>query len=272
MMPHSLKNLLRDLIPPFLLKVYRGAVYQAEFSGNFPNWTLARQASGGYDSDLILNKVKEALLKVKNGEAVYERDSVLFDSVQYSWPVLAGLLWIASRNNNRLNVVDFGGSLGSSYFQNRRFLAHLDGFAWNIVEQRKFVECGKRYFEDEHLKFYYTLDDCLKEQHADAILLSSVIQYLERPYDLLNEIIEKRFRYLLFDRTPFLTEGDDRITIQRVPAEIYEATYPSWFFNRHKFMDFISASYELLADFESNDRADIPAVFKGYIFKLRDDV
>jgi len=196
---------------------------------------------------------------------------VLFDKVQYSWPLLSGLLWIASRSNNKLNLIDFGGSLGSSYFQNRRFFKHLHDFTWNVVEQGRFVECGRRNFEDEHLKFYYRIDECLKEQQVNTILLSSVLQYLEKPYDLLTEIIGTKFEYLLFDRTPFLYTGDDRITIQKVPAEIYEASYPSWFFNQNKFLDFIANSYKLVADFESNDRTDIPVVFKGYIFKLRDD-
>ena len=201
------------------------ALTRGVYSGNYRTWKEALHASTGYDSDLILKKVMSALLKVKNGEAAYERDSVLFDAVQYSWPVLSGLLWIASRNGNRLNLIDFGGSLGSSYFQNRRFLAHLHELQWNVVEQKRFVDCGRRYFEDEHLKFYYSLDECYNERHADTILLSSVIQYLEKPYDLLKDIIQRKFRYVLIDRTPFLTDGEDRITIQKVPAEIYEACF-----------------------------------------------
>lgn len=266
------RKTIKRLVPPLVVDLFAPAFRHPVFSGNYLTWEEALHASTGYDSDLILNKVMASLLKVKKGEAAYERDSVLFDSVLYSWPLLAGLLWIASRNNNRLNLIDFGGSLGSSYFQNRRFLAHLLELQWNVVEQKRFVDCGKRHFEDDHLKFYYTLHDCLKEQHADVILLSSVIQYLEKPYDLLNDVIRNRFRYVLFDRTPFLKEGDDRITIQKVPAEIYAASYPSWFFDEKKFLGFLSGSYELLADFESNDRADIPAFFKGYIFKLRDNV
>jgi len=46
----------------------------------------AMELSTGYDSERILGKVRDSLLKVKRGEAVYERDSVLFDKVQYSWP------------------------------------------------------------------------------------------------------------------------------------------------------------------------------------------
>jgi putative methyltransferase (TIGR04325 family) len=265
----SFKQITHDLIPPVLGKIYHKSIRKSGFSGDYKCWKEASNASSGYDSDEIMTKVKEALLKVKNGEAVYERDSVLFDKVQYSWPLLAGLLWIASQEDNRLNLIDFGGSLGSSYYQNKKFLAHLRVLKWNIIEQKKFVDCGKRYFEGEHLKFYYHLDDCLKEQHSNTILLSSVIQYIEKPYELLKEIIGKRLKYVLFDRTPFLHHGEDRITVQKVPAEIYRASYPAWFFNQKKFLGFFSSEYELIADFESNDWANIPSVFKGYVFKLK---
>ncbi len=262
---------VKGIAPPVLLDIYRGlSDNKVIYSGNYKTWDDARRASGGYDSDGILDKVKDALLKVKNGQAVYERDSVLFNKIQYSWPLLAGLLWITSQEDNCLNLVDFGGSLGSSYYQNKKFLAYLRVVKWNIIEQKKFVECGKRYFENEHLKFYYRLEDCLKEQKSNTILLSSVIQYLEKPYDLLKEVIEKRLKYMLFDRTPFFLEGEDRITVQKVPAEIYRASYPAWFFNQEKFLDFISPEYELIADFESADRANIPSMFKGFIFKLKD--
>lgn len=42
----------------------------------------------------------EATLKVKRGEAVFERDSVLFDEIQYSWPVTAALI-----RNGRLHLL-----------------------------------------------------------------------------------------------------------------------------------------------------------------------
>jgi putative methyltransferase (TIGR04325 family) len=270
-MRQSLRQMAHDLIPPLFGKIYRRAIRKGGFFGDYKCWDDARKTCGGYDSDVILNKVKNSLLKVKDGEAVYERDSVLFDKIQYSWPLLAGLLWVVSCQGNRLNLIDFGGSLGSSYYQNKKFLSHLVELKWSIVEQKKFIECGKQHFEDEHLKFYYTVDDCLKEQRANTILLSSVIQYLEKPYDLLRNVKRKGFKYIIFDRTAFTDKGDDRITIQKVPPEIYPASYPAWFFNQEKFLHFFSGEYELIADFESDDRANIPSVYKGYIFKLRND-
>lgn len=76
----------------------------------------------GYDSHKILDKCKRATLEVVNGNAVYERDSVLFDAIQYSWGLLAGLQYAAICTNNKLNVIDFGGSLGLTYHQNSNFL------------------------------------------------------------------------------------------------------------------------------------------------------
>ena len=46
--------------------------------GDFPNWQAAQAACGGYDSDEIIEKVRVSALKVINGEAAFERDSVCF--------------------------------------------------------------------------------------------------------------------------------------------------------------------------------------------------
>jgi len=265
----SFKKIIRDLLPPAVTRFLERQNSNAGYSGDYSSWEEAKRASTGYDTDIILNKVKDALLKVKNGEAVYERDSVLFDEIQYSWPLLAGLLWIASRDGNCLNLIDFGGSLGSSYFQNRALLGHLDKLSWSVVEQKTFVDCGRELFEDNLLKFYHSLDDCIAERRPDTILLGSVIQYLGKPYDLLQEVIDRGFKYLIFDRTPFLEKGADRLTVQKIPAEIYEASYPAWFFDQEKFLRFFAPKYEMIASFESADRANIPATFKGFIFRRR---
>ena len=95
------------------------------FSGDYADWETASAHASGYDSVLILEQVKQAMLKIKSGEAAFERDSVLFDEVQHSFPVLTGLLRAAVENGNQLSVLDFGGSLGSSYFQCRDFLSVL---------------------------------------------------------------------------------------------------------------------------------------------------
>jgi hypothetical protein len=74
------------------------------FTGNYPTWEDAMKDCTGYDAPNILEKVKTSLLKVKNGEAVYERDSVLFDHIQYSFPLLVSLLYVATSSKNKRKI------------------------------------------------------------------------------------------------------------------------------------------------------------------------
>jgi len=273
-MESKLKATIVDLIPPALLRFYRKMIMRYGYFGNYANWEEARKDSTGYDVEAILKKVKSSCLEVKSGNAAYERDSVLFNEIQHSWPLLTALLWSASQSDNRLDVIDFGGSLGSSYFQNRKFLKHLENFHWSVIEQKNFVECGKQHFEDAHLRFYYSLDECLAEHKPHVALFSGVIQYLQNPYELLLKIKQKKFRYIIFDRTTFLEHGTDRITVQKVPPEIYPASYPAWFFNKNKFLDFFLSDYEIRAEFEALAGKiyldEITAYDRGFIFKAKE--
>lgn len=206
---------------------------------------------GGYDSAKILDRVRESTIRVRDGQAVYERDSVLFDRVEYSWPCLSALLYIALANDHRLNLIDFGGSLGTTYYQNRRFLSAVRDLQWSIVEQKAFVTCGKELFENEHLRFHDDFDRCRVESGADTLLVSSSIQYLENPFGMVDRFVHAGFRYMIFDRTGFAETPDHGITIQRVPPNIYEASYPCWIFNYGKFLGLFTERFEVVSEFRA---------------------
>src|SRR5690349_7306235 len=107
-MKKEIKSLAKDLTPPVLFRwINRQRRVGIRFSHSYKNWEEAKAASTGYDDPAILEKIAEAALKVKRGEAVYERDSVVFNSIDYSWPLLAGLTWAAARHHGKLHVLDF---------------------------------------------------------------------------------------------------------------------------------------------------------------------
>jgi putative methyltransferase (TIGR04325 family) len=243
------------------------------FTGDYGSWDEAMHSSTGYDAGVILEKTCAALLKVKNGEATFERDSVLFDKIQHAFPVLAGLLRAAQAHDGRLCVVDFGGALGSSYFQCRGFLQVVRRLEWLVVEQTAHVACGRKNFASEQLRFYNTAEESLTGHHPNALLLSSVLQYLPNPYEVLQKLLSHRISHVIIDRTAFLAGGRERLTVQHVPDSIYPASYPAWFFSETKFTATIeSAGYTLVADFPGTD--DISpegeqAHFKGFVYERR---
>jgi len=230
--------------------------------GNYPDWQTARADTGGYAQGNILEKTAQSLLKVRSGEAVYERDSVLFPEKQYPYPLISCLLHVASARDNRLNVIDFGGSLGSTWYQVKDFLAHIKEISWHIVEQEDYVTWGKANFEDDVMKFHYTLEESMDEREPDVVLLSSVVQYLERPHSFLEKLAKIAPEYIIFDRTSLVNSGDDRLTVQRVHPSVYEASYPAWFFSKEKLLGHFE-HYTCIAEFPSYIESEVVLYIDG---------
>jgi putative methyltransferase (TIGR04325 family) len=266
-------NFIKQLVPPIFLSLLKKAGKYG-WSGDYKNWQEAKELTDTYDDSVILDKVKQALLKVKNGEAVYERDSVLFDKIQYSWPLLSALMWIAMKNNGALRVVDFGGSLGSSYFQNRTFLNSVPELQWNIIEQKKFVACGQQYFQDEHLHFFYTPDEMITRQgFPNLLLLSCVLPYLEKPYEMLLDLMQYKIPFILIDNTYFNYELRDRICIQLVPPQIYKASYPCWMLNYNTVKKVFTDHYTLISEHENDSFIFLDGIkiqYRGLLFKIKE--
>lgn len=270
----TLKKVVKECLPPIALILWqRFRKNGTTYSGIYPSWQEAIANSTGYDSDIILDTVASALEKVKLDEAVYERDSVLFDEIQHSFPLLAGLLLVAANNQGSLSVLDFGGSLGSTYFQCRNFLSLLPQVRWSIVEQEKFVQRGRELFETEQLRFFYTLDESIQSARPNVALFSSVLQYIQSPYDIIRLLTNANVQYVIVDRTPFTSKKKDQLCVQHVSPKIYQASYPCWIFSESNFKCFFLKEFELITDFESQDGDGyinkIPFSFKGMIWKRR---
>ncbi|MBX4954779.1 TIGR04325 family methyltransferase [Rhizobium lentis] len=223
------------------------------FDGPHSDWRSAKAASVGYDAPAILAKVIEATRAVVQGRAAYERDTVVFQERSYSHPLLAWLLYVASRSDLSLKVVDFGGALGSSYFQHRSGLAHLAELKWCVVEQPHFVSAGRAEFEDERLSFSDSLDEAIDRVKPNVVLLSGVLQYLEYPLEYLESLLSRGVKFILIDRTAAQFDVAAVPFVQHVPAWIYSASYPVWFLNADEMQDkFAKHGYEVLDRFQPN--------------------
>jgi putative methyltransferase (TIGR04325 family) len=241
------------------------------FEGRFATYAEARDRARGYDAASILEKVLAATLMVKSGEAVFERDSVLFDEIQYSWPFTAALMLAAARNQGRLRVLDFGGALGSSYFQNRRFLGEIGDCAWGIVEQPEFVRAGREHIAGEVLSFHDTIASCRAALGPNVVVAASVLQYLDAPLAFLDELLAVQADVFIVDRTPYRRDGGPSVvTVQQVDAEIYDASYPCWFFGEEEIRARIEAAgYSLVESSLGTDDFGEDVIIKGHVFVRR---
>jgi putative methyltransferase (TIGR04325 family) len=279
-MKNQLKQAAKWLLPPILLLPFRPGRRDAPdappswHSGDYSSWAAAAAAAKGYQAANILEIQRNAMRKVRDGQAVYERDSVLFDEIEYFFPTVAALLLIASRNGNRLSVLDFGGALGSTYYQNRHLLSHLASLTWHVVEQPHFVEAGQAEFRNGQLDFYSSIDAAWQASAPDVVLLSSVLQYLDDPFVLMKTIAERNPPYILVDRTPVLDAGRERIVVQTVPPNIYPATYPCRLFAPGAIEAALEGRYHPRFRFEAHVGTNIDvdrsrARYRGIFFERR---
>jgi putative methyltransferase (TIGR04325 family) len=245
------KSFARNWLPPALavfLSTMAGR--RSRWTGNYSDWNSAVADSSGYDSDVVFESVRSAARDVSAGKALWDRDSVRFHHPEFNWPLLACLMTTATLCRGKLHVLDFGGAFGSTYMQHKAVLSHVAELSWNIVEQPRVVSCGKKEFATDTLNFFETMAQSFSARPINVILLSSVLQYVESPYSLLDECIRFAPQALVIDRTPFASR-EERITIQRVPKSIYAASYPCRFLDKKRVETTLTASGALMPWFAS---------------------
>ncbi|MGB8190608.1 MAG: methyltransferase, TIGR04325 family [Chitinophagaceae bacterium] len=245
-----MRQFLKQFLPPIAKRLLKYD-FKYGWHGDYKNWNEALQHTSGYNAANILEKVRASAVKVKKGEVVYERDAITYDKAPVYYPVLAALLYAASVNNNKLTVLDYGGSLGTLYYQHRAFLQGISELHWCIVEQPQFVEAGKKEFEDHQLHFFFSVEEMMKTYKPDIVLFESSLQYFPDPYAAVEEVMSYNIPFFFIDRIAFAPGESDRLTIQKVPPAFYDASYPCWFPSKEKFMAMMNSRYELIGTFES---------------------
>lgn len=270
------RDLLLGLTPPLVVRAAREArrrargMPRAGFTGDYPDWERASAASGGYDSAAILAKTRAAMIEVREGRAAYERDSVLFDDAEYAWPLVAGLLRVAAANDGRLDVLDFGGSLGSTYFQNRALLSGLSHLSWTVVEQPEHVRVGREEFETEVLGFAASIGEAVERRLPNVVVLGSVLQYLPEPHTTFAELASLPLDNIIVDRTPFIDADGDRLCVQQTDPWIYDATYPCWLMAHGPFVSRAAElGFSVVAEFPTIDTLEgpVPVTYRGMILE-----
>jgi putative methyltransferase (TIGR04325 family) len=278
-MSSRIRHIVKQFSPPILTTLVRNATAPLRagrrraaiaFQGDYVSWPAAAAHAGGYDATDILGRVVAATRRVVADPSLYERDSVVFDQVQYSWPLLAALLQVALETG-RLRVVDFGGALGSTWRQNGRFLRRLKlPMTWTVVEQPRFVIAGNAEFTDDVLHFSDTMA-AAGATGVDVVLLASSLCYVPDPEAVIMEAAAIGARYLILDRMPTTDSGRDRIAVQNVSEPIYPASYPVWIFDQSRLLSHWLAGWRLIERWESELQPEPLIRHRGFFLERIDD-
>jgi putative methyltransferase (TIGR04325 family) len=269
------RDFVRAWAPPALLRAAHGVRGRLlRFSGDHLHWNDALAASSGYASSAILDRVVSATRAVVSGQAAYERDGVLFKHGEPPFAVLSALLRAAALQQGRLRVFDYGGSLGTTYRQCRPLLDGLVHVDWTVVEQAAFVAAARE-FATEELHFVNALNELPPASQPAVLLGSGVLQYLENPSAVLAEISAlPAIEHLVIDRTPMGEQQQDRLCVQHVPKQIYDASYPCWIFSRRRLLTAMGEKWRVVCEFLATDGTasttdGMPFEFRGIVLERR---
>lgn len=236
------------------------------FRHGYSTWDEAMAVCTGYDAKAITETVLRASRLVRDGDFQYERDGVVFDQIQYSWPLVAALLG-TPRKDNLLHVLDWGGSLGSTYRQNSELLAAAGlKIKWTVLEQKHLSQIGSEEFQTEELNFVSEIEE-LEKNTFDVILFASSICYFESPSRALEKAVSLNPNRIILDRTPESKSQRDLIGVQRVGKGIYKASFPIHSFAKGSLATMIGSPYVQLSEWVSDLQPDPQTIAKGYVFQ-----
>lgn len=229
---------------PFYL-LYDEMLPQVRYLGDYESWDSAKDECNGYEDVAIIDKVISSTKSVLNGNAVWERDGYLFYEKKYTYKICAAILRCAVQNDNQgVRVLDIGGALGSTYFQNREYWTDVKDLEYIIVEQEAFANYGHTHLENSELKFIGSVEDYQNSGKYDIVLMSASLQYISNYKEMISRVLKLKPRYIILDR--ILVGDRTRICKETVPEEIYKSSYPVIIFSEEEIMGLFSSEYEVI--------------------------
>jgi putative methyltransferase (TIGR04325 family) len=202
------------------------------------SWSDAVARSSGYQS----SKTIQSLI-ISDPIAFANTSNPSFIENRLQQIASAFLEGVASGNKNTIRVLDVGGGLGQ-YFYLLEKLAPSIQFEWVILETTALCELAKSVAPPKkNIKWISSLDDA--QEIFDIALLSSVIQYVESPFKLLDDLIQVA-KFLIVNRLPLTSSRNEKICIQRPGFRESKGSYPVHILNEEKVIAYFGARGKIL--------------------------
>lgn len=230
----TLKSTIRPFVPPILYeaasRLKRDAfradpapIDGVQFTGDYATFQEALSAASdlGYNGSPAIDRYVRRYREIRSDipKSVMDNSAVLL-------PFMAAI-GAAEPINGIVEIFDLGGGYGSIY-DLVRHLYPAKTIRWTVVELPALVARGDEMGMSDMKQFA----TAIPERPFSLGIASGVLQCLEDPVSAFRNLIEIDVPLLMLNRfhmVPFLES--DRITVQRVPASLFEANFPCWFFS-----------------------------------------
>jgi len=191
---------------------------------------------------------------------------------------------ILEEGTSKINIIDFGGGGGISFYEVMSFFKERMEMKWFIVETPQMVKCATALnLHNKDLSFEIDIKDIKSD--IDLFFSSGALQYVEFPYSYVLEIIAKQPKYILFTRMMLNENDSDIISVQksrlshngpgRLPEKYVDkdVSYPHTTISYKKFISILLKNYEIEWEFDDKSGVfEIPGekiIGKGYLFRRK---
>lgn len=266
-----MKNLIKEFIPPIILKILRKKVTEKIIENTHQIFSSYQDAlklctTDAYEEaeliEVIFKKTKRFSENLKS-EVI-----PIWETAAYS--LLSVINPIIESKANQITVLDFGGACGAHYFHLRSLIDKSLKLNWVVIETPTMVKYAKE-LETTELSFFDNFAEGInKIGKVDLLHASGTLQCVDNPQKYLEEIIRCNAKWLLFNRLGLNKLDRDIVTIHSSKlswngiGELPEGyidrwiKYPFNFQSEAKFLNVLEEKYSIVAKF--NDQSGMYAV------------
>ena len=227
----NITKIMNGMLPPTIKTLMRGTLSRFIGFVEVGSWPEAQKAVAGYESDTAVESIIESIqlahASSTDTQALASRDLQIISS-------FAIAIAAVGVSNTKIKVVDVGGAGGDYFFMFANAMPAVT-FDWVVVETPALATAITKtnLGEGRNIRWVSSLDEAGND--FDVALLSSVMQYVDDPYGLLNEV-SNRCKVMVINRIPLTSSDTDQATVQHVRTHGRRGAYPAWFFSQHAFL------------------------------------
>ena len=224
------------LLPPRIKTLLRSVFSFVVGFTKVDSWETAERRSAGYESSDVLTPLMLGTMEMR----VHLAHSNLVNT-RYQ-QVATALFFSISENRIKdgkpLRILDFGGGSGDYFYQFQKFIPNIE-FDWTVVETPALAQAMQTKYggETEQIRWVHSLE--MTDDKYDFVLCSSVLQYVERPFEILEAIVKKS-EFVVINRIPLTKSSENFVALQRILTKKKRGSYPAHFFSESSFLKTLS--------------------------------